>query len=239
MTNIRSGKLTLLIAGLILGLCSLVPAPVSASPIVINGSFEANNWNPEANNLCGGAITGWNAFCSNSNTFYLHGVNNVASYGDTPYGSQYLVLGPTNIGGNFVEQTIAGFTAGGTYTLSFALSSECYIGNTGSCSSNPHASVLVSFPTGSATASSVFLAPSSISNWWDTWGMFSYTFVANASSVTIRFTDAGGINNGYDIGLDNVSVAEAVPEPSTLLLVGIGLVAVARRARRGSRRAAL
>jgi hapalindole biogenesis HpiC1 cyclase-like protein len=202
-------------------LLAVIPA-LYADPVVVNGSFESDNWNPQVGDLTGSDITGWTAFRSNSNTFYLNGVNNANAYGDTPYGNQYLVLGPTNVGGNYVEQAVAGFTAGSTYNLSFALSSECYIGNPSSCSSDPHARVRVSFESGSSTASADFLAPSSVSNWWDTWGLFSYTFVANADTVAIRFLDLGGVNNGYDIGLDNVSVeaaSAAVPEPSAVLVL--------------------
>jgi hypothetical protein len=64
-----------------------------------------------------------------------------------------------------------------------------------------------------------------------TWQQFTYSFIPDGRSNTIRFSEIGG--NAY-AGLDDISVA-AVPEPSTWALAllgfaGLGMVGM-RRAR--------
>ena len=80
-----------------------------------------------------------------------------------------------------------------------------------------------SFLSGSSTGPDSFTAPSS-GSYWTQWGHYSYTFVANASSVTFQFQDILPTTNGYDLGLDSVTLTGSVPEPATwaLMLIGFG-----------------
>jgi len=187
-----------------------IAASHALTPVVSNGSFEADPFNTSNFGYSldlGGAnpLTGWTTL---NNGTYPWGLQNVNSFngGPTPYGNQWVVVGNFGNGGTWIQQSISGFTIGGTYRLNFALASE-----------QPGAGALaeVSFPSGSSTASQTFAAPLRGVNYWDTWGNFSMDFVANSSSVTVRFLGLAGL--GFDPGIDNVSISE-VPEPSNFAL---------------------
>lgn len=186
----------------------------SAQAQIINGSFEIDDYSAFSGTLdLGGAnpITGWTTL---SNGTYPWGISNVNSYfgGPTPYGKQWVIVGNYGAGGTWIQQLVTGLTVGQAYTLSFALASEE--------ESNQGALVDVSFRSGSSTASQIFEAPVVQTNYWDTWDMFSMDFVADNTSVAIRFEGLAG--PGYDAGIDNVSVA-VVPVPGAVLLGMLGL----------------
>lgn len=73
---------------------------------------------------------------------------------------------------------------------------------------------------------------------WDVWVAHELDFKATGASATITFSTVGLNANGYDVGLDNVSlsaISGGVPEPATwaMMLVGFGgLGAVLRSAKR-------
>ena len=82
----------------------------------------------------------------------------------------------------------------------------------------------VDFPSGSSTGSQSFTAPANVQNYWKVWLPKSLTFVATASSATVRFSVT---NQPFDMGLDNVSIPGApalTPAPPTLILTLFGLL---------------
>jgi choice-of-anchor C domain-containing protein len=56
------------------------------------------------------------------------------------------------------------------------------------------------------------------------WVTYSFQFIAQSTTSTLRFiSTTGATNDAFGPALDNVKV-EAVPEPSTLILIGSGLL---------------
>ena len=61
------------------------------------------------------------------------------------------------------------------------------------------------------------------------WEPVSFAFVATGTTETLSFTSLTPFANSYGALIDNVSVtAVAVPELSTLILLGVGLTMLAR-----------
>lgn len=116
--------------------------------------------------------------------------------------------------------TITGLTAGNSYVLSFDTATEV---GTGIEPGGPQ-TMTVGFSSGSSALPESFTSPDSSAAYWRTWVAQNYTFVASASSAVVDFSVT---NQRYDMGLDAVTIAApatGVPEPSTILLVGAGLV---------------
>lgn len=193
--------------------------------IIINGSFEDGSWvptNPPANDLMSlspgsTAITGWTTFSAEL-TWHIfpNGSNWPASDGDffldltgnhdtSPYGG--------------VRQTLT-TVAGTPYHVTFDLSVD-------QSSPGSHGPITVRVETtGISFEDFTYDPPGSGIQW----GGFSYDFVAVGPSTELSLL---GISTagGNAIGLDNVKVGDAVPEPSSLVLMALaaGGVALFRR----------
>jgi hypothetical protein len=72
----------------------------------------------------------------------------------------------------------------------------------------------------------------------DPWGSFSVPFTTNGSTSSITVTLVSQFGGDNDYGVDNVSLATAVPEPSTLALLGLGIAGTAGYRRRQRKLAA-
>jgi len=177
-----------------------VPLPIS----IVNGSFEADDWGIGKRfdlGASGGPVTGWTVVDPTGDSLYPWGLRegiNQHGGGPTPFGQQWFVIGgPFGAGGISIEQSVGGLTVGQTYALGFALSTEEFTGG----SSN----VRVSFPSGTSTPGLDIAVPPSALALWDTWTSYSIDVVADAPTLTVRFTDLGS-PLGRDVGLDNVTL---------------------------------
>ena len=214
---------------------------------VTNGSFEPTAPGQFVN---GGddkmeftTAPGWTV--NNGSPDWMYGPG--LSLWDTNWGDYFQAAGaydqPTGVGGSIpanvlfgfregLGQSITGFTPGGTYTISFSHANGFL------------ETPLVAPPSGGwelfIDGTSVFIAPSTnvIGSivplpYTTDWQISSYTFTATSSTQQFDFMAYGpGLPTPVAVQwLDNVQITQA-PEPASLGLLGLGVMALIRRRQR-------
>lgn len=218
---------------LVVAAAALLSAPAGAVNLVQNGDFEAGN----------AGFTSAYAYVGATGDFAMYG-EGTYTVGESPrdyhnlwadYGAFegdlfFIANGSTTNDLPAWEQTLTGLTAGRTYQFSAYASNVCCNSSFGGTNFNPF--IVAVKMNGSSTT----VATSGAVTGTGTWQQFGGTFIADASSVTLRiFTDSSQAS-GNDYGLDLISVT-AVPEPATWAMMIGGFALAGTAARRRTRQA--
>ena len=211
----------------------LLSTEAGAVPVISNPSFEQVQigspfFSTNVSNVPGWTRTGAVGDAAVWRIGYVDGGGSIIVAGE---GEQFTTMGggATGVTGEtHWSQTITGFDSGQNYVLGFMMANEH--GTVTPQFAIPQ-TITVSFTSGSDTAPQSFTEDSPPGdNYWRVWVAKSMMFHATDSNVTIDFS----ANTPYDVGLDNVTVSAAIPEPETyaLMLAGLGLLGIIARRRK-------
>ena len=234
---------------LALAAAAMSALPAQAVNLVVNGGFEATT-NGKGQLGFNTNATGWTNV--NGYTFlYTPGTvdssgalgesGNVSMWGTNNGGLNAIPNSPT--GGNFIafdggykvtplQQTIIGLVVGQKYDLGFDWGAAQQFGYTGATTDQWQVSL------GNETHSTAIIA--NASHGFSGWVHQNFTFTATGASEVLSFLAIGTPNGVPPFALlDGVTLAAAVPEPSTwaLMLGGVAVIGFIARRRRVDLRA--
>lgn len=204
---------------------------VAGGNLLINGDFEAGNtgfgtdYTYATVNTPGDGGAGQYTVGTNPQLFN----STEASFGDHTTGKGLMLIanGAPDPNRTVWQETVA-VVPGNTYSFSAWAASW---GNVGGFDPSPPR---LQFFIDSSVIGGTFSPPAADGQW----SRFAIDWDSRvSSSVTLRIVDANTDRYGNDLALDDLSFA-AVPEPSGLVLLGAGVVALLGHAARRARRSA-
>lgn len=202
---------------LVAGVAFAVTSPAVHANLLTNGGFEMPVISPPYLDIGVGAEPagfGWSVITNNVDVIRQGAFGWTAAEFEGPQALDLVGFGST--GG--IAQTFT-TTPGQRYTLSFA-----YANNPGPGVPTP-ASANVTVASGGNTVLSQSISHGTATTSNFNWTVFNSDFTATGATTVLAFTETfGGANGG--IFLDAVSVASAVPEPSTLASLIVGLLSL-------------